>query len=122
MANVQLEKLSLERLPMDLYAEGTARTDQNHPLIYYAAGLAEEGGEVLSLLKKHTYHGHPLDREKVILELGDVAWNFFRLCAHLGVSPEEVFAKNQQKLMTRYPAGFSTERSMERLDERKEKG
>lgn len=117
MPDRQLERFSASRMTMDEYIEAAARTDKDNPQIYYAIGLAEEGAEVLSLMKKHVFHGHPLDREKIIIEMGDVAWNFFRLCAHLNVNPEEVFAKNNQKLRVRYPDGFSTERSIRRLDE-----
>lgn len=114
--NNQLEGLASARMTMDEYIRAAARTDSNQELIYYAIGMAEEGGEVLSLLKKHVYHGHPLDRDKLILELGDVAWSFFRMCAHLGVSPEEVFRKNNEKLLRRYPNGFSSQQSIERKE------
>ena len=37
-------------------------------------GLCGEAGEAIDLVKKHLYHGHPLDREALIKELGDIAW------------------------------------------------
>lgn len=37
-------------------------------------GLVGEFGEVVDLLKKAKFQGHELDREKAILELGDVLW------------------------------------------------
>lgn len=39
-----------------------------------ALGLYGELGEVADLFKKHLYHGHALDAEKVIEELGDFMW------------------------------------------------
>ena len=37
-------------------------------------GLCGESGEAIDLLKKHRFQGHPLDKEKLKKELGDVAW------------------------------------------------
>ena len=37
-------------------------------------GLVGEFGEVVDLLKKAKFQGHELDKEKAILELGDVLW------------------------------------------------
>lgn len=37
-------------------------------------GLLGESGEVADLVKKATAHGHTLDREKLVKELGDVLW------------------------------------------------
>lgn len=37
-------------------------------------GLSGEAGEVVELVKKHLYHGKPLDPGKFHLELGDVLW------------------------------------------------
>jgi hypothetical protein len=37
-------------------------------------GLIGELGEIAELVKKHLGHGHALDRERVIKELGDFAW------------------------------------------------
>lgn len=40
----------------------------------FAMGLSGESGEVVDLLKKVVGHGHDLDKEKLIKELGDVMW------------------------------------------------
>ncbi len=70
-----------------------------------ALGLAGEAGECVDIIKKHLGHNRPLDREKLILELGDVFWYMNALCAHIGVSFEEVFAANIIKIEKRYPNG-----------------
>ena len=46
---------------------------------YAAMSLAGEAGEVVDALKKHLA-GQPLDRDKVRLELGDVAWSIAAVC------------------------------------------
>lgn len=40
----------------------------------WALGLVGETGEVVDLIKKHIGHSHPLDRAKLVKELGDVEW------------------------------------------------
>jgi NTP pyrophosphatase (non-canonical NTP hydrolase) len=83
-------------------------------LINAALGLAGEAGEVVDTLKKHLTHGHPLHREKLVDEAGDVLWYLAELATVLGVSLAEMAAANIRKLERRYPQGFSTEASMAR--------
>ena len=83
-------------------------------LINSVMGLCGESGEVIDLVKKHVSHGHPLNREKLIDELGDVAWYLAECADAIGVTLEEVLAHNIEKLKKRYPEGFSTERSINR--------
>ena len=83
-------------------------------LINSVMGLCGESGEVIDLVKKHVSHGHPLNKEKLIDELGDVAWYLAECADAIGISLEEVLAHNIEKLKKRYPEGFSTERSINR--------
>ena len=85
-------------------------------LINSVMGLCGESGEVIDLVKKHVSHGHPLNKEKLIDELGDVAW-YLAECAYiLGVPLEAVLMRNIEKLKARYPEGFDTERSINRKE------
>lgn len=77
-------------------------------------GIAGEAGEVADLLKKHLHHGHDLDRDKVIKELGDVAWYIALGCEVLDIDMESVLRINIDKLKVRYPNGFTFERSINR--------
>ena len=79
-----------------------------------AAGLAEEAGEVLGLVRKHLYMGHPLDRDHVQVELGDALWCLAAVATSAGISLEEVAAANVEKLRRRYPDGYSGEASRRR--------
>ncbi len=83
-------------------------------LINSVMGLCGESGEVIDLVKKHVSHGHPLNREKLIDELGDVAWYLAECADAIGITLEEVLVHNIEKLKKRYPEGFSTERSINR--------
>ena len=83
-------------------------------LINGVMGLCGESGEVIDLVKKHLSQGHPLDREALAKELGDVAWYLAETATALDVSLEEVLQGNIKKLKKRYPEGFSVQDSMER--------
>ena len=39
-----------------------------------ALGLAGEAGQVVDLVKNYTFKGHPLDKDQLTHELGDVLW------------------------------------------------
>lgn len=100
-----------------LIAEPDAEyTGEEIMLVWNALGLAGEAGEVADLVKKAVFHRHPLDREKLIKELGDVLWYVAALCTKLGVHMDDVMAANIAKLRTRYPDGYSSAASLQRRD------
>jgi len=82
-----------------------------------ALGLAGEAGEVADAIKKHLFHGRPLDRDAVVRELGDCLWYVATMAAAIGASLDEVGATNVDKLRRRYPDGFSSEASLRRADQ-----
>ena len=77
-------------------------------------GLCGESGEAIDLMKKHLFQGHELDRDKMVKELGDVAWYLAEAATGLGVDLSEILQRNLDKLHARYPKGFDTQRSRER--------
>ena len=87
---------------------------QKDVLINGVMGICGESGEAIDIVKKHLHQGHELDREKLIKELGDIAWYLAETATALDVSLEEVLERNIEKLRSRYPEGFSTERSVNR--------
>lgn len=84
-------------------------------LINSVMGLCGESGEAIDIVKKWLAHGHKLDREHLIKELGDVAWYLAEAATALDVQLEEVLQANIDKLKKRYPDGFETKRSLTRL-------
>ena len=80
-------------------------------------GLCGESGEVIDIVKKHLAQGHELDKEKIIKELGDVAWYMAEIATVLDVDLEDVLIQNIEKLKKRYPEGFDTEKSIHRAEE-----
>ncbi len=81
-----------------------------------ALGIAGEAGEVCDIIKKNSYHGHELDRDALIKELGDVLWYLAAAATLLDVELAEIGEKNISKLRARYPEGFSSEASINRKD------
>jgi len=90
------------------------REDRQKQLTYTALGLTGESGEVAEIIKKTFYHGHPLDKEALHKELGDVLWYLAVMADGLGFSLDEIARANIDKLRARYPEGFSEERSLNR--------
>ena len=77
-------------------------------------GLNGEAGECIEIHKKTLFHGRQFDDEHFRSELGDVAW-YLAICAHAIDCPlEDIFKMNVEKLKSRYPDGFSMERSVNR--------
>ena len=83
-------------------------------LINGVMGLCGESGEAIDLVKKHLHQGHPLDKEKLIKELGDIAWYLAEAAYALDTDLDTVLEQNIAKLKARYPEGFDTEKSMNR--------
>ena len=81
-------------------------------LLNAVMGLCGESGEVIDHVKKHLCHGHALNKEELVKELGDVAWYLAEAATALGVSLEDILKGNIEKLKRRYPEGFSTEESI----------
>lgn len=90
--------------------------DKKEILTNSVMGLCGESGEACDIVKKHLFHGHELDREYLIKELGDVAWYLAEAASALDINLDEVFERNIEKLKKRYPEGFSEERSINRTE------
>ncbi|MFA6093956.1 MAG: nucleoside triphosphate pyrophosphohydrolase family protein [Elusimicrobiota bacterium] len=104
---------------MDNYQREAVRTasplaDGQLRLAAFALGLCGESGEVADLVKKHVSHGHDLPYAKVTEELGDVLWYVANIANVLGFTLGEIAAQNAEKLRSRYPDGFSSDRSRNR--------
>ena len=85
-------------------------------LINGVMGLCGESGEAIDIVKKHLAQGHPLDKEKLAKELGDIAWYLAETAYVIGYPLEEILQGNIDKLKARYPEGFSSEKSINRQE------
>lgn len=83
-------------------------------LVNSMMGLNGEAGEAIDIVKKHLFHGHNLDKENLIKELGDIAWYLAEAAYALDIELETILKLNIEKLKKRYPEGFSTSASINR--------
>lgn len=79
-------------------------------------GLNGEAGECIEILKKVEFQGHTFDPNRLIDELGDLLWYAAQTATGLGVTLESVAQHNIDKLIKRYPDGFSIDRSRNRSE------
>ena len=86
-------------------------------LINGVMGLCGESGEAIDIVKKWLAQGHELDKDKLIKELGDIAWYLAETAYALDVPLEDVLQSNIDKLKRRYPEGFDLEKSIHRTDD-----
>lgn len=90
---------------------------KNKKLTMLGMGIAGEAGEIADSLKKVVFHGHELNAEELILELGDLEWYITHLKKMLEINSDYVRMKNIEKLKERYPNGFTEEDSINRQEE-----
>ena len=91
---------------MDSYQRVARKTviyPRKQKIIYPALGLAGEAGEVCEKVKKYLRQDYDLDelKEKVEDESGDVLWYIANLATDLGLSLDNLAAKNLVKLHDR---------------------
>ncbi len=90
---------------------------QKDILINGVMGLCGESGEAIDIVKKWLAQGHELDKDRLMKELGDIAWYLAETAYALDIDLETVLRRNIEKLKARYPQGFDTERSLARTQE-----
>ena len=78
-------------------------------LLDAAAGLAEEAGEVLGLVRKRVFQQRDASAERMTEELGDVLWCLATTADTLGLSLAEIAVANVRKLEQRHPRGFQAD-------------
>ena len=105
----EYQKLAMTTLNKEL--------NKKEMLLNSVMGLCGESGEAIDIVKKHYFHGHELDQEKLIKELGDIAWYLAEAATALDISLEDILSTNIDKLKKRYPKGFDKEKSILRNEE-----
>jgi NTP pyrophosphatase (non-canonical NTP hydrolase) len=96
----------------DEYQQAALRTvnptlDARDRLLDASAGLAEEAGEVLGLVRKRTFQQREITDTQLLEELGDVLWCLAVTADSLGITLSAVADHNQAKLIARHPEGWS---------------
>jgi NTP pyrophosphatase (non-canonical NTP hydrolase) len=85
-------------------------------LLHAAVGIAGEAGELLDAVKKTWVYERPLDIANLVEELGDLEFYMQAMRAELGITREQVLEANVQKLLKRYPTGYTNEAAIARAD------
>lgn len=80
------------------------------------AGMCGELGEVVDILKKALYQWHEIDEDHLIEELGDLLYYVTLLMCIIDYNMADTMFNNMDKLINRYPSGFSAERSIHRKE------
>ena len=91
-----------------------AGQDGERRQIIAALGLTGEAGEFANMIKKMTANGHSIAANDLADELGDVLWYLAEAATACGLNLDDIARMNVDKLKSRYPEGFSQERSINR--------
>ena len=98
-----------QNMSFDEYQEEAGKTakfpDDVPPLFYNAAGLCDEAGEVMGVVKKFYRDREALDltldRDKLVKELGDTLWYLSQAARMAQITLGEVAETNIEKLRGR---------------------
>ena len=99
------------------YSEFVGALIADKAIANIALGLVGEAGEFANEIRKIEYQGHPLERDKLLKELGDVRFYLQAAYDFMGVTDNEVIVGNMEKLTRRYPNGFTPEASIRRIEQ-----
>jgi len=98
--------MTLDEYQRDALRTLNASLSADERLLDAAAGLAEEAGEVLGLVRKRIFQQRESSVERFTEELGDVLWCLAVTADALGISLESLARANVEKLARRHPDGF----------------
>ncbi len=95
-------------MTLDDYQTAAARTinpdlSPADRLLDAAAGLSEEAGEVLGIVRKERMQNRPMDAAHLREELGDALWCLAIAARTAGLTLDEIAAANLEKLRARHP-------------------
>lgn len=88
----------------------TQTDDINHMLL----GMLTEIGELADIFKKNQAYGKEIDWINASEEVADIMWYLVNFCSITGINLESALNRNIEKLKTRYPDKFSSEKALNR--------
>lgn len=106
----KMEANKYQRLAARTIGKHMDKVDQEFHALH---GMVAEIGELHGIYQKQ-YQGHSGGEEHAKKELGDCLWFIAEYCTANGWKLGEIMQMNIDKLIARYPSGFSAERSLNR--------
>lgn len=85
--------------------------------LHMAIGIAGEAGEVVDIIKKHSFNNKDVEPAEVLKECGDVLFYLAGLLDTYGWTIDDALSQNISKLRTRYPEGYSDQAAAEKRDQ-----
>lgn len=102
------------------FKEHKSLTAEQARLLNWAIGLGGEAGETSEVIKHHIFGETPLDKMKLVSELGDVLWYISAICTTTGIDLSAVAEYNANKIDYRYGGqAYSNEKSAQRAENEK---
>lgn len=98
----------MKTTPRTMASLGNTDLDITHALF----GIVTESAEIVDLYKKKLAYNKPFSLEKVEDELGDLFFYISSFMHFAKLNPSDIFRKNFEKLMIRFPEGFVEEKAM----------
>lgn len=90
---------------------------ENSGLLVGAIQACIKAAKLLDVIKKHSIHGHPLNKDLLLELVGGIRLHLSVILGLLNVTQEQVLAENNRKLAKRYPNGsYSKEDNLARAD------
>ncbi len=81
-------------------------------------GIADESGELISVIKGYLWYGKDWDTNNIKEELGDLFHYMMYLMIEFHWSLDDIMTANTEKLKIRYPNGFTTQAALDRADKK----
>ena len=88
-------------------------------LTHVALGIATEGGEFTTVVKRAAIYDKPVGAQEIhhmVEELGDLLWYIALAAEHLSVPLNRIAEGNIEKLRARFPQSYSNEAAEQRAD------
>lgn len=103
------------------YQKEASRTDaplgdnySNLHAVHMVMGMSTEVGELVDIYKKNLAYGKPIDEANEKEEIGDLMWYVACHCENKGWDLSEILKTNIEKLKSRYPEKFSSDKALNR--------
>lgn len=112
MTSHEYIKNALRTEPEKYLFEDTGSLDKR--IEHAIMGLVTESGELMDVVKKTKLYNREVDKVNLVEEMGDVMWYLAVMADALGVTFEDAWQKNINKLRARFPEKFDLDQAINR--------